>query len=243
MSAVVQGAWIASLSWPEVENRIRDGALGVLPVGAACKEHGPHLPLNTDQIQVEWCAGQLAMNKNVLIWPTVTYGYYPSFMDYPGSCTLAQVSFVALMRDILHSVLQSGIDKIIILNSGISTIEPLSDLVAAAPFNGTIFLFNLYSGPLFVRAQRDIEQQQTGQHADEIETSIMLAIAPERVNMALAVECLMEKQAGPLNRTDPRRPNYSPNGVLGNARLATAEKGRRLATAILDDLDNFYNQI
>lgn len=243
MSAVVQGAWIAALSWPEVENRIRDGALGVLPVGAACKEHGPHLPLNTDQIQVEWCAGQMAMNKNVLVWPTVTYGYYPSFMDYPGSCTLAQASFVDLMRDILHSILQGGIKKIIILNSGISTIEPLSDVIAAVPFKSNAFLFNLYTGPLFLRVQRDLEQQRNGQHADEIETSIMLAIAPERVDMALAVECLTEKQAGPLNRTDPGRPNYSPNGVLGNARLATAEKGRRLTGAILGDLDNFYNQI
>ena len=82
-----RGAWVAGITWRDIADRVCAGAIGILPVGAACKEHGLHLPMNTDQLQAEWLAEHLAQKDNVLIWPTLTYGSYPVFVDYPGSCS------------------------------------------------------------------------------------------------------------------------------------------------------------
>ena len=57
------GAFAAHLSWPEVERRIKAGAVTVLPVGAACKAHGPHLPMNTDLLQADWLAAVEALQR------------------------------------------------------------------------------------------------------------------------------------------------------------------------------------
>src|SRR5690349_16272193 len=71
--------FIERMHWDEVARRVGDGALAILPIGSAAKQHGLHLPLNTDRIQAEWLAGKVAEPINALVWPTLTYGYYPAF--------------------------------------------------------------------------------------------------------------------------------------------------------------------
>ncbi len=64
----------------------------------------------------------------------------------------------------------------------------------------------------------------------------MLVLVPEKVDMTKAKSFDAELVAGPLNPNNPDKPNYSPYGVIGDARLATIEKGQKLTAAILDDL-------
>jgi creatinine amidohydrolase len=239
----MQEAWVANLTWREVEDRINAGAMGILPVAAACKEHGLHLPMNTDQIQAEWLARQLAQHENILIWPTVTYGYYPAFTDYPGSCTLQNETFIQLVGEILKSVINSRVRHILIINTGVSTIAPLGQAIIAPGCKNYVTLFNVYSGKRFLQVQNNIEQQKNGNHADEIETSIMLAIAPEYVDMKLAETCYVEITQGILNRQDQDMPGYSASGVIGNPNLATVDKGRQLCEAMLQDLDDAYRNL
>ena len=233
---IEQGAYVAELAWPDVAERISAGAIGVLSVGAACKEHGPHLPMNTDQTQADWFARYLVQTRNVLVWPTLTYGSYPVFMDYPGSCSLEDDTFSRSVYEILQCIRNSGVHKIIIINTGISTIAPLQAALGRLPRDVDMFLFNAYSGPHFSQARKEVEEQTGGTHADEIETSIMLVMAPQLVNMDLAGPGLLHKQGGPLNRRDPGKANFSPTGVIGDAGFATAEKGRILIEAILADM-------
>ena len=239
----IRAAQVANLTWKEIENRINTGATGILPVGAACKEHGLHLPMNADQIQAEWLARQLAQTENILIWPTVNYGYYPAFTDYPGSCTLQNETFMLMTREILESVINSGVRHILVINTGISTMTPLAQAIDCPGLENRVTLFNVYSGKRFLQVQNMIEQQMRGGHADEIETSIMLAIAPQYVDMASVEECNAEYTRGVLNRRYPDRPDYSASGVLGNPALATAEKGRQLCDAMLFDLADLYRNL
>lgn len=236
----IQGARVANLTWKDVENRINTGATGILPVGAACKEHGLHLPMNTDQIQAEWLAWQLAQTENILIWPTVTYGFYPAFTDYPGSCTLHNETFIQVIREILETIFNSGVSYIVIINTGISTVTPLEQAINIPDCQNRMAIFNVYSGKRFLQVQNNIEQQKQGGHADEIETSILLAIAPELVNMAPVETCNAEIPKGILNRRDPDSPGYSASGVMGDPTLATADKGRQLCDAMLFDLVSLY---
>ena len=83
-----------------------------------------------------------------------------------------------------------------------------------------------------------IEEQLRGGHADELETSILLAIGREHVALDKAETWTPPAMAvsGPFSRSDPGNPRFSPSGVWGDPTLASDEKGRRLLAAIVDDL-------
>ena len=232
--------FVASMIWTEVEECLASGATAILPIGAGSKQHGLHMPMNTDQIQAEWFAARLAETIDALIWPTVTYGTYPAFTAYSGSISLSTLAFKALVTEIVEGLSAFGAKRVLLLNTGISTIEPLQRVVRNAQPGGFAELINLYAGPSYKKAVSRLRQQAHGSHADEIETSIMLAIAPELVamNRALSSPPLRNgPAAGPLNQTDPASPNYSASGSLGDPTLATIEKGVLLRAAILEDLN------
>jgi creatinine amidohydrolase len=232
----LRGVLVARVPWPEVQGRLDAGAIAMLPVGAACKEHGYHLPMNTDFLQAEWFAFSMAELAEVAVWPTLSYGYYPAFIDYPGSCSLSRVTFISTIYEILEDIVRAGASSVVVLNTGISTITPLKEAIARIASHGHVQLINCYQGPHYQAVVKELQEQLRGGHADELETSIMLAIAPEQVYMARAEACTNSTIRGPFNRTDPKVANYSPSGVYGDPRLATRAKGERLVRAILRDI-------
>lgn len=228
---------MARLNWPEVEQRIEAGATAVLPVAAACKAHGPHLPMQADLLQAEYLAGMLVQSTNVLVWPAVTYGYYPAFTAYPGSISLSRETFQQTVKEILGNIRNTGVRSVMLLNTGISTIEPLKDVVDQPSKAWCVMLANVYDGPRYRREAEAIAEQSSGGHADELETSIVLAIDRQSAKLDRAVAWAPPTMAssGPFSRKqgDPR---YSPAGVWGDPLLATEEKGHQLLSAMVDDL-------
>src|SRR3954467_1083192 len=112
--------FIERLTWDEVARRIHDGAPAILPIGAAAKQHGFHLPMNTDRVQAEWLAARLADRIDALIWPTGTYGYYPAFAEYAGSSGLSAPVFEAMIHEIVADIIGFG-RAVLVLDTGIST--------------------------------------------------------------------------------------------------------------------------
>ena len=209
----------------------------LLPVGAACKQHGPHLPMHSDWLQAKWLARALVDRAPVMCWPTLGYGHYPAFTDYPGSISLSVETFTALVGEILDGIRAAGAARCLVLNTGISTIAPLQRAIeAAAPGFAALELANVYAGPAYRRQETALVEQARGGHADEAETSILLAIAPEQVAMERAEDWSGLELHGAFSRSDPHSPGYSPSGVYGDPRLASAAKGRRLLEAMLQDL-------
>ncbi|MEZ5444210.1 MAG: creatininase family protein [Gammaproteobacteria bacterium] len=230
------GLLVADVSWPKVECALADGCIAALPIGAAAKEHGFHLPLNTDYLQAEWLARQLVEAVPVVVWPTLSYGYYPVFVDYPGSISLQRETFCSVVQDVLAGIARAGARSCAVLNTGISTIAPLEGAIRRDYGRMAVALINVYAGPRFTRVSEEIEEQPFGGHADEIETSLMLTMHPERVDMARATPAPAQIRRGLFNRRDPQGPNFSPSGVNGDPTRATAEKGRRLAAAMREDV-------
>ena len=230
--------FIECLTWDEVAQRIADGAAAILPVGAAAKQHGFHLPLNTDRIQAEWFAAQLAMRIDALVWPTLSYGYYPAFTEYAGSSSLSASTFEAVVYEIAAGILDRGCQKFFVLNTGISTLAPV-DRALARLDAGQITHLRIYEGPRYRRAAEALAAQGHGSHADELETSLMLALAPQLVDMsrAEASPALTHDTPGRLTPSDKNSPNYSRSGSYGDPTLATSAKGEILLAAILDDLN------
>jgi len=231
------GLWLPGASWPQVAERLANGAAALLPVGAACKQHGPHLPMHSDWLQAEWLARTLAARAPLVSWPTLGYGHYPAFTDYPGSISLSVETFTALVGEILVGIRTAGAGRCLVLNTGISTIAPLQRAIeAGAPGFAALELANVYAGPAYRREEAALREQVRGGHADELETSILLAIAPEQVALERAQDWSGQELRGAFSRDDASSPGYSPSGVYGNPRLASAAKGRRLLAAMVEDL-------
>ena len=238
MGADTDRHFIERMRWDEVAGRIRDGAVAILPIGAAAKQHGFHLPLNTDRLQAEWLAAQLAERFDALIWPTVSYGHYPAFVEYAGSSSLSAPTFETLVHELVVDILASGVAKLLVLNTGISTLAPVDRAIARLDVD-RVKHFWIHGGPRYPRAVKELAEQNHGSHADELETSLMLAIAPQLVDMtrAEASPALEHNMPGPLTPSDPNSPNYSRSGSYGDPTLATPAKGEVLLAAMLDDLN------
>lgn len=229
--------FIEPMIWDEVARHIANGAAAILPVGAAAKQHGFHLPLNTDRIQAEYLASRLADRIDALIWPTLTYGYYPAFVAYAGSSSLSSSTFEAVVHEIAAGIIGSGCRKLFVLNTGISTLAPVERALSHLDSVSVMHL-RIHEGPRYRRAVEQLAEQSHGSHADELETSLMLALAPQLVDMARAEPspALGYEAPGPLTPTDVNSPNYSRSGSYGDPTLATSAKGEILLAAMLDDI-------
>src|SRR5262249_41048656 len=115
------GRLLETLTWVEAETALKEAPYVVLPVGARCKEHGFHLPLNNDFLLAEGLLKRLLEERPVLALPTVPYGYYPAFVESPGSVNVARDTFRDTIQDICRSIARHGPKKVYVLNTGIST--------------------------------------------------------------------------------------------------------------------------
>ncbi|WP_315834326.1 creatininase family protein [Bradyrhizobium prioriisuperbiae] len=228
---------IARMIWDQVAQRIDSGAAAILPVGAGAKEHGFHLPMNTDQIQAEWLSDRLADRFGAIIWPTVSYGAYPAFAAYAGSSSLTETTFEAVIREIAGGILGFGCRKLLVVDTGISTIAPIARALSGFD-RGAVLHLRIHDGPRYRHQAQALAEQPYGSHADELETSIMLALAPDVVDMPRAEASPWSSRAstGALTPSDPASDNYSRSGSFGDPTLATAAKGNMLLAAMLDDL-------
>ncbi len=230
---------VSHLTWDVVRDRLAAGAPAILPVGAGAKQHGLHLPMNTDLLQAEWLASRAAAEIDGLIWPTLTYGHYPAFEAYAGSVSLSGATFEQVAFELIEGLLKCCRSQVIVLDTGISTQTPIAQACHRASEPGRCHHVKVYEGPAFRSAVKRLARQPHGSHADEIETSLMLALAPDQVDMRRAQPSPPLPGGvvdGPLTPTDVASPNYSPSGSFGSPQLANLEKGRELLAAMENDM-------
>ena len=225
-----QGVKLETLSWLEAEAFFADDPLVVLPLGAAAKEHGPHLPLNNDAIIAGWLAEQVRQRLPVVVAPLLNASFYPAFVEYPGSISLRPETARDLIVDTVNSLAGFGLTRFYVLNTGLSTLGPLAR--AAELLDDNLVFEYLDLDAALQGLPDDLLQQRYGSHADEHETSLMLHIAPEVVDMEKAIDDGAEGE-GRLTR-ERGQGLWSPSGVYGQATLASAEKGRVIAKQLLD---------
>lgn len=229
---------VADLTWDEVSRRIALGAAALLPIGAAAKEHGLHLPMNTDFLQAEWLARKLSARIDALYWPALSYGYYPAFVNYAGSITLSAGLFQALVTEIVSELRRFGVACVFILDTGISTIPVVDRAVAGFGPDAPVRHLRIHDGPRYRRSRQTVLDADWGGHADEAETSRMLVVKPDRVDLSRAAASARSAQSspGPLVHADPHAPNFSASGSIGDPTRASIEKGESLLAAMVDDM-------
>ena len=238
------GVFLEDLTWPEAEARFDAGAGVVVPIGAAAKEHGPHLPLGTDYRLARALAERIAEALPVVVAPIVGFGYYPAFVNYPGSQHLTAATFMALVEELLGNLVAHGVGRIAIVNTGVSTEAPLQ--IAARRIKERTGVTPAIADIRGLGSSaRHLLEQKAGGHADEHETSLMLAIDPEAVRLdraepdyghALAAPASVFHRAVTFTSDPAAGADYSKTGAFGDPTLATAEKGRAFLDAMANDL-------
>ena len=225
-----RGVRLETLNWIEAQKAFAADPVVLFPLGAAAKEHGPHLPLNNDALIADWLAREIMQHLPVVVAPLINASYYPAFAEYPGSISLRAATARDLVVDSCASLAAFGLTRFYVVNTGLSTLGPLREAAALLPAGvrfGCLDLDAALSG-----LPENLLQQQYGSHADEHETSLMLHIAPQVVDMSRAVDDGAEGE-GPLSRVRGRG-TWSESGVYGQATLATAQKGRVIAQVLVE---------
>lgn len=225
---------LSTLSWLDAREALNPDTIILIPLGAAAKEHGPHLRLDNDRILAEYFARRVEEQEEVIVAPTLTYHFYPAFTAYPGSTSLRLETACDLVIDVISSLAVFGPRRFYVLNTGVSTVSALEPAAAALATQGVAMHFTRIER-VGNEAVRSVQEQEGGSHADEIETSMMLYIDPQCVDMSKAANDYHPGKG--LLTPHANTPGvFSPTGIFGNATLATREKGQVVVEAKVVDL-------
>ena len=239
-----EGAWLGGLTFPEAGEWIARGAPVVIPIGAGAKEHGHHLPLATDAIIAERLGEEVRQRLPVLVAPVVTFGYYPAFHRYPGSQHLSTATYHALLTELIEGFIRQGVGRIALINTGVSTEGTVENVCRDVYARHGVRVAFSHIRDFGMETRGDMAQKMGG-HADEHETSIMLAIDAARVKLDRAVPDyghMLELPKSVFRQPvifdpDPSSgPDYSAQGARGDPTLATVEKGLRALDAMVAEL-------
>ena len=218
----------------------------MLPIGGGTKEHGPHLPLGTDLMVTEELANRVFASASapLVMLPPLAYAYYPAFVDWKGSVSISAETFKNFVGDIIRSFARHGVKKFLILDGGVSTHFPLRIMSYDLRNELDIYVAVTNIRGLGVEVEEAVCEQEKGGHADESETSCMLAIRSDLVKLHKAVKEYaslipnMYGENGVLKVAVSGKMD-SPHGINGDPTLANSEKGEKILAAMAQDIIKF----
>ncbi|MGH3095623.1 MAG: creatininase family protein [Streptosporangiales bacterium] len=221
----------------------------VLPL-AAVEQHGPHLPLATDRLIVEHLCARLdeELGAEVLTLPTVAVGNSTHHRDFPGTLSVRHATLLDQATDVAECVFGDGFHNLLLLNAhggneGIAQVA-LEQLGARWRDRRVVRTTWWQVAAEAIGAISEAGPGGVG-HACELETSLVLAIAPQLVDTA-AAPARESAPAFTWDAGDMLRPSratlyrrfadIAPSGVFGEPRAASAEKGKRISEAVTTEL-------
>lgn len=245
------------LTWPEINDAIELGKVCLVPCGAV-EQHGHHLPLDVDLVCPTGIArgAGTAIPEKMLVLPIVPYGYTGHVMDFPGTINSDFQNYMNHVLDITRSLAYHGFKKIILLNGHGSNMPNLNlvarrtNLETDAECILTAWWDLLTVDKTFMPSWRESSFPGGCAHACELETSLYLYLDEENVrkDKIKSGKISFNEESNPFNYVDlfAQGPatvvswtsSYSDTGVLGEAELASVEKGKRAYDEAVKQLVN-----
>lgn len=226
--------------------------VAVLPLGAT-EQHGPHLPLGVDSVLADGIVAAalplLPAGLPVLFLPTQQIGLSPEHARFAGTLTLSAETVIRMWKEIGAGVARAGVKKLVLFNAHGGHVGAM-DIVARelrAEHGLIVYSVSWFNLPLGdAGAQFDAGEHRFGVHAGDIETSMMLALAPQQVRMAEAknFRSTSEQRAadyailgnGRSAKLGWAMEDYNAQGAAGNAAAATAPRGQAVVDAAAQQL-------
>ncbi|MDA7916628.1 creatininase family protein [bacterium] len=217
-------------------------SLVIIPIGAT-EQHGPHLPLGVDSMIAEVACDGLYDRLPEAVWfgPTLAFGKSNEHVGFPGTLSLSAQSLRQIVKSVVGNLHSLGFRQFAILNTHGGNSSVLTYTLREIQHE-----LNVRAGMLRLKASDELDPQERawGFHAGEWETSVMLAIAPDTVQMDRAIchyPAFLEDPGKLRPENAPATHSWvtrdiAPDGVMGDATKATAEKGRRWLETALDQM-------
>jgi creatinine amidohydrolase len=195
----------------------------IVPV-STCEQHGPHLPLGCDGVIVERLAADLSAACGILVAPLIAYGVNTrARRDFPGNASVRRKTLHRWMNDLLGEWEAGGVRQFIILTA--QRDDPHQEALTTLRTNAApVFTIDVFALDFTGYLDEPVEAT----HGGELDTSLLLHLAPGLVRMDLAQDFrLPARQLARHRRGTGTVPSGSP-GSLGRPTLATAAKGKRI---------------
>lgn len=240
----------ASMTWEEVNEAVLAKRVVLIPV-AAIEQHGPHLPIDMDNLAVTTLCDETARRNPglALSAPAISYGFNEHNMDFPGTISVEMAHFIDYCFDVGRSFARQGFERIIWVN-GHGSNSALCQLVARRVTNETSTLSAAIDWwNLIQETIREIRQSGPGgiDHACELETSVYLHVKPDLVRRDRIRDEYVRSRGGPawlypdLTMSSPvsfmnNWSRMSASGVNGAPSLASAAKGERFLNDAIEKL-------
>lgn len=240
-------------SWPKLKKTSKDTPV-IVPL-ASCEQHGHHLPVFVDTIQVTKIAERVEqdMPKQVLLLPTLWLGCSHHHIDFPGTVSVLPSLYGQMIRSVALSILNAGFRRIFFLNghggNEVPASAALTELVAENDqADGAMLVLSSWWGI----GRQAMAPEKVGlttpwiSHACEVETSMMLFLRPDLVEMkkVIPTKPVMDNQwycteYGRKVMTYHRYRRQTAPGNLGAPHKAKAETGRRIFENIVAEIEAF----
>ncbi|KYD20012.1 MAG: creatininase family protein [Caldibacillus debilis] len=220
----------------EVKEKIDEVKIAILPIGAV-EAHGPHLPLATDNILAERLSERLAEKVGAFVLPTLPYGQVWSLRDFPGSITVSNESLIRFLVDIGSSLYNQGFRIWAMVNAHLGNQTALKEAARILYDRHPDFKIFYFFYPGMNTVAKGIRETEavhsTYFHACELETSIMLYLAEEFTDMEKAIRDIPQIPEAADYTPTPWQ-EFTKTAVLGDATLATKEKGEVIVETALE---------
>ncbi|HET7049329.1 MAG TPA: creatininase family protein [Solirubrobacteraceae bacterium] len=227
------------MAWPEVRAELDAGRDTVVIAFGATEQHGPHLPLATDALIGDHLARLIADRLDAFVAPTVRIGCSEHHLEFPGTLSVSESTFHAVVADIVRSVARGGFRRIVLLPTHGGNFGPLAAALAKlGPIEGVEIRAVTDLHALFAIAEVGVQEHgvplgEGGVHAGEWETSMMISIHPELVRLdkrQAGYTGDMESAIGAIFGAGVH--SVAANGVIGDPGQASAEHGARYWEAV-----------
>lgn len=249
-----------NLSRIEMAEIDKDNAVVMLPI-SAIEQHGPHLPVGTDTIILEKLLEKFALEKqfsgfDVLIAPQLAVGKSNEHMDFCGTLTLTTHTMYDVITEICKGIAQHGFKKIVLTNSHGGNTDLLNVLSRDLRIllNVEIYVFDWWFTPFWSDIMA--KQKESGSiygvfHACELETSLMMAFAPETVKTDKIADEVPDEMFSGYKQISLYGPvtmgwktaDVTVSGVIGQPMCASREKGLIFAQYAVDKLADIISEI
>lgn len=230
------------MSWTALGERLEQGPLDVMIPLGALEQHGPHLPLDTDALIAEAVADRAAQRAGeCVVSPCIPVGASSHHLAFPGTASLSDETLRNAMVEVIQTLLSHGFRSAYLVTGHAGNVGAMAAVMAELDSTERSQVVSFDDWPaqrdavhLVAEDQLGLDRELVGTHGGHFETSILLAVAPDRVDMASAVA----GHVGPAASASAKLRSegmaaLSPVGIIGDPRGASADAGELYLDALV----------
>jgi creatinine amidohydrolase len=231
---------IAELSWPDFEEAAGTTNIGLIPVGAV-EVYGPHLPQGSDGIVADAICRAIADELGCLVAPLVPVGWSQPVASFPGTLNVTPEAIKSYCRGIAESLLEWNLTRLVFINGHVGNVPAIDQLCFELRERADVQLAQIDVWRFMQPFTTDLlDSEWKYAHAGEATTAVMLHLRPDGVKLDRAAQVEPPRQVDSLGLSRPHHyRDIAPSGYVGDASVATPEKGRQLFDLTVSKLIEF----